>query len=124
MVGKALSVDEVREYCTLYFELAPELPSGLRWLKSPSRSHRRLKGRMAGTKTAKGYYRVWVLGKRFMSHQIVYALANSFELVADARKDRCLSFDHIDRVKDNNHPLNIRIADWFTQNGNRSNPAS
>lgn len=120
----ALSVNEVRDYCTSYFELAPDLPSGLCWLKAPSESHMRFKGRMAGTRTAKGYYRVWVLGKRFMSHQIVYALANGFELVADARKDKGLSFDHIDRVKDNNHPLNLRIADWFTQNSNRTIPAS
>ena len=118
-----LKVQEMQDYCISHFELSPELPSGLRWIKAPSRSHRRLTGTMAGTKTAKGYYRVSVRGRRFMTHQIVYALVHGFKLVADVRKDKSLSFDHIDRVKDNNHPFNIRIADWSMQNRNRATQA-
>lgn len=109
----------MRDYCISHFALAPELPSGLRWLKAPSRSHERFKGCMAGTRTTKGYYRVSVMSRRFMTHQIVYALVYGFELVANVRKDKGLSFDHIDRVKENNHPLNLRVADWATQNLNR-----
>ena len=119
----ALVIEDVELYCRQHFELAPELPSGLRWIKAPSRSHEYLRGCMAGTKTDKGYYRVSVLSKRFMSHQIVYALVHGFKLVADVRKDKALSFDHIDRVKDNNHPFNLRIADWSTQNRNRATQA-
>ncbi|WP_049106370.1 hypothetical protein [Klebsiella michiganensis] len=123
MVINKLKTQEVQDYCISHFKLAPELPSGLRWIKAPSVSHQRLIGNMAGTRTAKGYYRVSVLGKRFMAHQIVYALVHGFKLVAGVRKDKALSFDHIDRVKHNNHPFNIRVADWSTQNRNRATQA-
>ncbi len=115
-------IADIEVYCEKYMALAPELPSGLRWRIAPATGLSHLVGQMAGTKTAKGYYRVTLMGRKYMTHQIIYAMSHGFELVASVRKDKCLSFDHIDRNKANNSPTNLRVADWTTQQLNRRLP--
>ncbi len=115
-------IADIGVYCKKHITLAPELPSGLRWRIAPAMGLTHLVGQMAGTKTAKGYYRVSLMGRKYMTHQIVYAMHHGFELVASVRKDRGLSFDHIDRNKANNSASNLRVADWTTQQMNRCLP--
>ncbi|EPH2850589.1 hypothetical protein ACUNHT_24775 [Serratia sp. IR-2025] len=115
-------IADIEAYCEKHITLAPELPSGLRWRIAPAIGLSHLVGQMAGTKTAKGYYRVSLMGRKYMTHQIVYAINHGFELVASVRKDRKLSFDHIDRNKANNSAVNLRVADWTTQQMNRCLP--
>lgn len=82
-----------------YFELSSQSPSGLVWKKKVAKTV--IIGKQAGTKDTGGYYRVQVLGKRYVVHRIVWVLYNkqnlSYEFV----------INHIDSNTGNNKPSNL-----------------
>jgi len=68
-------------------------------------------GRPAGCLNSEGYLIFRVNGRNFFAHRIVYALANG---VAPGE----MQVDHINRVKADNRPANLRLA---THSQNRAN---
>lgn len=90
-----------------YLELAPELPSGLKWKK---RSSRRVQlGASAGTKGGNGYFGFRLKGLRLLNHRAIFLMANGYlpEIV-----------DHVDGNVNNNAPRNIRAATSSQNNQN------
>lgn len=92
MNDKAL-IDLFREYLK-YDESSP---SFLRWAKSPMQ---RIKaGAVAGNIDCKGYWRLQLKGKDYLSHRVIYAIFNNYipEII-----------DHIDTDRKNNKITNLR----------------
>jgi hypothetical protein len=92
-------------------ELAPELPSGLRWKVSRGKAKA---GARAGTRYTDGYWKVACRGKFFPVAHIVLILSGVYP------ESHQTEADHIDRDKENNDVTNLRWADRFIQNNNRS----
>ena len=68
-------------------------------------------GEIAGSTTLQGYRRIKMFGKQYLSHRILYEMANG--PIAE-----CLQIDHIDQNKGNNALSNLRLA---TDTENRYN---
>jgi hypothetical protein len=103
----------LREWAPVFaerLELAPELPSGLRW-KNPNRA--RL---IAGSRLCDGYWKIDLHkgGDRFVGPvgQVILVM-NGIYPEADTPE-----VDHIDRNKDNNCVTNLR---WVSSRGNNRN---
>lgn len=102
----ALDLSWVQEYLTC----DPTVPSGLRWLKSPTRSVKA--GSAAGNPDAKtGYYSLKIKLKPFRTSHIVLIL-NGF-WPEDGQEA-----DHVDRNVANNCVSNLR---WVSKSVNLSN---
>jgi hypothetical protein len=87
------------------FEVDETSPSGLRW-KKPNCT--RLKpGDPAGFLRPDGYYRVKFDSTAFMSHRIIWAIANDTD-------PGLLFIDHIDQNKQNNKAKNLRLVSGKT----------
>lgn len=80
----------------------------LRWRVSPSTKVKA--GAIAGSNTEKGYLAVKIDKKRHLVHRVVFAMANGYlpEQV-----------DHINGVRDDNRPTNLRAATYLQNNQNR-----
>ena len=72
------------------------------------------RGRLTGVKMPNGYLatRVWIgkKCKRILLHRLVFLLANGY---------LPQTVDHINRIKDDNRPENLRAASSRDQQGNR-----
>jgi len=93
-----------------YLELDPTLPSGLRWIKSPSRSIPPYQP--AGSCDSRGYYRIQLRGRQYGCHRIVLLLNGIHP--SEGRTQ----VDHIDRNRSNNLVSNLR---WVTPSVNLQN---
>ncbi len=94
------SVDDLKEW---FFQDGPDL----RWSKSPSRNVPA--GSVAGCLDKEGYLRVRFKGKYRRAHHLAFELHHG-------RKHTSKVLDHADHNVVNNHPSNLREAD-FTDNG-------
>lgn len=91
------------------FELAPEIPNGLR--RKVSRG-----GQIAGSPAGcfqKRYFRVRIDGELYLNHRIIYQLKNPTEDLSN------IGIDHKDGETQHNHPDNLRKANAATQARNR-----
>lgn len=78
-------------------------PSGLRWTKP---THKRIAaGSVVGNLNIHGYYRTQLLGNRIAVHRIVAVLVGLLDDTDDE-----LEVDHIDGVRSNNSPENLRVV--------------
>lgn len=95
-----------------HFELDPLCPSGLRWIKAPSRSVPA--GQPAGSRDPRGYYTVQLGGRGYKCHRVVLLLNGILP------PEGCTQVDHIDRNRSNNLVSNLR---WATPSLNVRNCA-
>lgn len=86
-----------------HFRLDPESPSGIR---SNGRNN-------TGWIDNCGYYRISLLGKKYLCHRIAYCLANQKTL------EEVPLVDHKDRDRTNNKPDNLRELTKADNNRNR-----
>ena len=96
------------------FELAPDLPSGLRW--KVRRGGCAQIGEIAGTNAA-GYWNVQCYCKKFRTSHIVLVLAGIYP------EAHTPEVDHIDRNRSNNKLDNLRWCDRSTNLKNRKERA-
>lgn len=89
-------------------------PSGLKWIKKPSRFSPVQVGSSAGSIGSEGYYRIKIKGKTYLNHRIVWALTNNADPGA-------WQIDHIDGNRVNNNPANLRLATCRTNSQNKLN---
>jgi hypothetical protein len=94
------------------FEIAPELPTGLRWKEKTSPYSSVKVGGRAGRVNNTGYGQVMLGGRYYPSHRIVFILVNGYDPYP-------LTVDHIDRNPLNNAPENLRAATDSEQRLNR-----
>ena len=114
------------EYPNECFEVSSESPTGLLWKSRPAKHFATIQGfqttngtyagKPAGcikesNRTSPGFV-VRINYRLYTVHRVVYSIFNNIELSAD------LQVDHIDGVRQNNHPHNLREA---TQTENLSN---
>lgn len=104
------------EYIKANLAICPESPSGLRWVTQRG-AH---KPGPAGSLNSTGRYTIWIQGRAYLAHRIVYALHTGNDPGG-------LLVDHRDGDHLNNHPDNLRKA-THSQNqmnkGMRSDNAS
>ena len=81
-----------------YLAISQDSPSGLKWVKSPSRCVK--PGEFAGSLHKKGYWDVAFKGVTYKAHRIIYLLKHKIDPGE-------LTIDHINGKQD---VLNIRIA--------------
>lgn len=78
MSRKPINTELFRNYCNEHLELAPELPSGLRWKKYPDRMKGRYgnkDGTMAGfLKPNRPYYLITIRGIKVFTHRVVWMM--------------------------------------------------
>ena len=74
---------------------------------------RRSAGKRIGTLKQSGYYEIYVYGKTYRLHRILYQLYHNIELTSEEL------IDHIDRNTTNNNKDNLRIA-TLSENGMNS----
>ena len=86
-----------------HFALDPTSPSGMRSVGT----------RNTGWVDNCGYYRISLLGKKYLCHRIVYCLSNGLSL------SEVPLVDHIDRNRKNNDPSNLRQLTKTENNRNR-----
>lgn len=75
-----------------------------------TRAHNAQKGAVVGTVDGKGYLHVNILGRFYRVHRIVYLL--HYGCNPDAH------IDHINGVRSDNRPVNLRVADDKQNQGN------
>lgn len=92
-------------------EIAPGLPTGVRWKEKLSPYSRAKVGEPAGRVNGE-YGQVKLGGKYYQSHRIVFILANGYDPYP-------LTVDHVDRTPLNNAPGNLRAATDSEQRLNR-----
>jgi hypothetical protein len=105
--------EQLREWAPVFrenFELAPELPSGLKWKTNRGKA---VIGGRAGTRYPDGYWKVSCRGKFFPTGHVVLVL-NGIYPEADTPE-----VDHIDRKQDNNCVSNLRWVNRKDNNNNR-----
>lgn len=105
------SVEEL-ETLKRCLEVAPELPTGIRWKEKLSPYSRAKISEMAGRVNNDGYGQVKLGGRYYPSHRVVFILANGYDPYP-------LTVDHIDRNPLNNAPDNLRAASDSEQRLNR-----
>jgi hypothetical protein len=93
-------------------EVAPGLPTGLRWKERFSPYSRAKIGEMAGRVNGTGYGQVQLGGRYYPSHRAVFIIANDYDPYP-------LTVDRIDRNPLNNAPENLRAASDSEQRLNR-----
>ena len=94
------------------FLVDPISPSGLRW-KAPASRRVRVDG-VAGSPGNRGYWRVKIGDRLYLSHRIVWAITNGVD-------PGDLQVDHIDGNPANNHPENLRLATNAQNGHNKAN---
>ena len=87
-------------------------PSGLRYARTIHYNAKQ--GAFAGYQANTGRYHVTIGGQSYLSHRIVMALRCGYDLVD-------MTVDHNDRNHENNHPFNLRWADYSLQGRNQRN---
>jgi hypothetical protein len=71
------------------------------------------KGDHAGSLDRRGYWIVSLSQQRYKAHRIVFALHNGID-------PGLAEVDHVDRVRTNNDPMNLRLLSGDANKGNRS----
>jgi len=69
-------------------------------------------GAMAGRKTQDGYRMIWIDGFKVLEHRLVWLLMNG--ALPDGE------IDHINHIRDDNKPLNLRVVSTSQNNKNKS----
>lgn len=95
---KPIDVERAKEL----FYLSKTSPSGLRWKVKKAQATK--VDDIAGTQMKKGYWRVQMDGKRYITSRIVWAIKHN-------RDPGEFIVDHIDFNKSNNNPENLRLLD-------------
>ena len=90
------------EYLNECFELSESSPSGLIWKRDEPKG-RNGKGKVAGRLKASGYYVVFILGKEYRTHRIIYSMYHQESVDGKI-------VDHKDGCSYNNLITNLRIA--------------
>lgn len=93
-----------------YLQLDPTIPSGLRWIKSPSNSI--TINQPAGRRASRGYYSLRFRGRSYQCHQLILLFNEIYP------PSGCTQVDHIDRNPSNNLIGNLR---WVTPSVNVQN---
>jgi hypothetical protein len=83
--------------------------------RAMKRWHTRHAGSRAGSPTCRGYREVSVAGLRFKEHRVIFAMANGHWPENEV--------DHINRIRNDNRPQNLRAATRAENNRNREKRA-
>ncbi|CAH9016842.1 putative homing endonuclease, partial [Vibrio phage 275E43-1] len=98
------------------FEIAHEVPNGL--VRKVSQGNQKA-GNAVGTLHHSGYYQCTYQGKTVLNHRIIAVLSGI--ITEEELFDTSFAIDHIDGIKVNNHPSNLRKV---THRENASNKES
>lgn len=94
------------------FAASNDSPTGLVWLGCPQKKIKT--GTPAGRRNQEGYYQVQLYGSTYLVHRVVWALMQS----SDPGE---MQVDHIDGVRTNNNPANLRLVTNRVNNQNKTN---
>jgi hypothetical protein len=70
-------------------------------------------GEIKGCKASNGYRKIDLNGEWFKAHRLIYSLANKCDV------DSSLYIDHINGIRDDNHPENLRLVTTRENQQNR-----
>lgn len=98
MTGVSLTRDD---FIRQYLAIDPASPTGLTWTGHPHKTTAvRFTGKPAGRLTGEGYYQTSIQYTPLLNHRIIWFLRHG--------KWPAGQVDHIDGVRTNNHPDNLR----------------
>lgn len=103
------------EILSKYFQISESSPSGLIWLIDNVDGNNRINafaGDCAGNLSANGYWKICLKSTDYYVHRIVFLLHNGFI------DDRLI--DHINRIRSDNNPCNLRLVENFENSLNNS----
>lgn len=94
------------------FAVSNDSPTGIVWLNCPQKKIKT--GTPAGRRNQEGYYHVQLCGLTYLVHRVIWALTQE----SDPGE---MQVDHIDGVRTNNNPANLRLVTNRINNQNKTN---